>query len=330
MFRNPGLNESQAVAVERALAPRHFNLSLIHGPPGTGKTMIACQLIRRIVGSTPQAKILVCAPTQAAIDKVLAKLDRDGVRHVVRIGDRNKMRPSLRHLSMEHGLSRKQEQQVLDDATVIGCTLAAASRVAEYHDWDALIVDDACQATEPEILLALVGASPTKHTKVVLLGDHMQLPHLVADHIVKEAGFGRSLFQRLVENGAEVSFLDTQYFMHPSLAEMVSHHFYIRRDLHTPPSLNRPAPWHDDEVLGVCSWINVQSKREDECDDDRRRSRYRPVEVKAVLALLKRVTAAQAGSLPEIGVLTPYALQRRLIQNALEEAGTGIDSKRVE
>jgi len=312
------------------LAPRHFTLSLIHGPPGTGKTVVVCQLVKRIVTSTRNPKILLCAPTQAAVDQALARIDRNrnGVRNIVRIGDSSKIRPSVRHLAIGHGRNRAQEQQALDKAVVIGATLVAASRISEDYDWDAIIVDDAGQATEPEILLALVGASASKCTKIVLVGDHMQLPHLVPDLVVQKTGFNRSLLERLVENGAGVSFLDTQFCIHPSLAAISSEHFYDDR-LKTPLNLDRTAPWHVDNVLGIATWINVLSPHEDYYDaDDRRRSRYREEEVTAVVALLKRIPTTLPGAPPEIGILTGYAAQRKAIQEALETEG--IDREHVE
>ncbi|KAG3179374.1 DNA-binding protein [Phytophthora cactorum] len=68
---NMGLNESQVEAIRFALASK--DLALIHGPPGTGKTTTVVEFILQAVTKF-ELKVLVCAPSNIAVDNVLDKL----------------------------------------------------------------------------------------------------------------------------------------------------------------------------------------------------------------------------------------------------------------
>ncbi len=88
--------------------------------------------------------------------------------------------------------------------------------------FDVLVVDEATQATEPDLLVALRHCPP----HVVLVGDHMQLPPTVLSHGARHAGLGVSTFERLVLSGRHVQMLTEQYRMHPCLSAFPSAHFY--------------------------------------------------------------------------------------------------------
>jgi len=96
-FLNPELNKSQQEAVLRSLAARDF--FLIHGPPGTGKTITCVEVIAQLVRRG--YKILTAADSNVAVDNLVERLDRIGV-NVVRIGHPARVIPSLRRRSLDY------------------------------------------------------------------------------------------------------------------------------------------------------------------------------------------------------------------------------------
>jgi predicted DNA helicase len=96
-FCNDALNESQQEAVLRCLAAQDF--FLIHGPPGTGKTITCIELILQLVKR--DYKILAAADSNVAVDNLVERLDRLGV-NVVRIGHPARVIPSLRRRSLDY------------------------------------------------------------------------------------------------------------------------------------------------------------------------------------------------------------------------------------
>ncbi len=100
-FLNEKLNASQREAVLRSLAARDF--FLIHGPPGTGKTITCVEIIAQLVkhGRERSNKILAAADSNVAVDNLVERLDKIGV-HVVRIGHPARVIPSLRRRSLDY------------------------------------------------------------------------------------------------------------------------------------------------------------------------------------------------------------------------------------
>jgi len=96
-FCNEELNESQQEAVLRCLAAHDF--FLIHGPPGTGKTITCIEFIEQLVKR--EYKILAAADSNVAVDNLVERLDKLGV-EVVRIGHPARVIPSLRRRSLDY------------------------------------------------------------------------------------------------------------------------------------------------------------------------------------------------------------------------------------
>ena len=82
---------------------------------------------------------------------------------------------------------------VLDNASLIFATTSTAgSEILQGYDFDVVIIDEATQATEPSTLIAIV-----KGKKVILAGDHKQLPPTVLSMEAKEQGLERSMLSDL-------------------------------------------------------------------------------------------------------------------------------------
>ena len=96
-FFNSKLNKSQQEAVIRSLAARDF--FLIHGPPGTGKTITCVEVIAQLIQRGN--RILTAADSNVAVDNLVERLDRIGV-NVVRIGHPARIIPALRRRSLDY------------------------------------------------------------------------------------------------------------------------------------------------------------------------------------------------------------------------------------
>ena len=83
-YFNQGLNHSQQDAIRKCLASK--DVSLIHGPPGTGKTTTVVELILQAV-ELQKAKVFACAPSNIAVDNMIEKMHEQNPKlRIVRIG----------------------------------------------------------------------------------------------------------------------------------------------------------------------------------------------------------------------------------------------------
>lgn len=164
------LNESQEEAVEDAL--RGSPVALIQGPPGTGKTVTCAEIVRRWL-VTRDEPVLLVAETNEGVDNLLKKLVARGVAQgkIVRIGSSGwKVAKELQHFTLEHlyrkKVSEKKKQfqkidkrvakKIIGGAKVVCTTcISSGSTHLEGHVFRRVLVDEASQATEPAILVAL-------------------------------------------------------------------------------------------------------------------------------------------------------------------------------
>jgi ATP-dependent RNA/DNA helicase IGHMBP2 len=96
-----GLNDSQNLAVNRIIAAR--DVAIVHGPPGTGKTTTLVQAIKYIAKT--EKNILVCAPSNAAVDLLTEKLSDEGL-DVIRLGNLARVDESILSHTLDARLTR--------------------------------------------------------------------------------------------------------------------------------------------------------------------------------------------------------------------------------
>lgn len=249
----PDLNRSQVYAVKHAL---QRPLSLIQGPPGTGKTVTSATIVYQLVklhGGT----VLVCAPSNTAVDQLTEKIHRTNLKVVrvcaksreaidspvsflalhnqIRNMETNSELKKLQQLKDETGelssadekryrnLKRAAENQLLEAADVICCTCVGAGdgRLSRVK-FTSILIDESMQSTEPECMVPVVlGAK-----QLILVGDHCQLGPVVMCKKAARAGLSQSLFERLVVLGIRPFRLEVQYRMHPELSQFPSNFFY--------------------------------------------------------------------------------------------------------
>ncbi|MCX0404946.1 AAA domain-containing protein, partial [Clostridium perfringens] len=142
-------------------------------------------------------------------------------------------------------------QESLIDATIVGATClgiaSLGSNIELKFDW--VIVDEAGKATPPEILVPI-----NLGKKIVLVGDHKQLPPVIDENLIKNQGekninltkkdLETSLFEYLEQNLAEEckSILDEQYRMNPVIGDLVSEMFYDSKLISRTSKLKKSIP----------------------------------------------------------------------------------------
>ena len=313
------MNKSQLDALEAALFNR---VTLIQGPPGTGKTHTAVALVQMWLrrGAMP---ILCTSDSNIAVDNLVDGLARAGVR-VARIGRPEAVRQDLMPYMIESiaGIdqdcrwSKDQQFQAINNALrraeVICATCAGAgSDILERFSFQACLIDEATQATEPATIIPL-----TKGCKqVVLIGDQNQLPPTIISREAEAAGLGESLFERFIRAGIRTYMLKVQYRMHPAIALFPSQTFYKGELLSgTPPSQRRAPVGFDWPVPAVpMAFVNVEEGQE-RSDGA---SQTNPAEVQRVINIVKKLSGGHEVLPGDIGIVTPYSAQARAIKKIL-------------
>ena len=258
----PYLNQTQEEAVNKVL--RAKDVAIVHGPPGTGKTTTLVEAIYETLRRENQ--VLVCAQSNMAVDWISEKLVDRGV-PVLRIGNPTRVddkmlsftyerrfeshpdyellwaiRKAIRdlrahrkrgdekyHQKLERLKDRATEleihinAQLFGEAHVIASTLVgSANRLLDGQKFGTVFIDEAAQALEAASWIPI-----RRCTRVILAGDHCQLPPTVKSIAALKAGLGKTLMERIVEQKPEVvTLLRMQYRMNEEIMRFSSDWFY--------------------------------------------------------------------------------------------------------
>ena len=261
-MRFPYLNATQEEAVNKVLKAK--DVAVVHGPPGTGKTTTLVEAIYETLRR--ESQVLVCAQSNMAVDWISEKLVDRGV-NVLRIGNPTRVndkmlsftyerrfeahpdyellwsiRKAIRELrahrkrgddKYHQKLERLKERateleirinaQLFGEARVIASTLVgSSSRLLEGQKFGTLFIDEAAQALEAACWIPIRRVS-----RVILAGDHCQLPPTVKSIAALKGGLGKTLMERIVENKPEtVTLLKMQYRMNEEIMRFSSDWFY--------------------------------------------------------------------------------------------------------
>lgn len=344
----PELNSSQINAVKTVIQKP---LSLIQGPPGTGKTVTSATIIYHL-SKLMGGQVLVCAPSNVAVDQLCERVHRTGLKVVritaksredvespvgflslheqVRMNDTNTELKKLNQLKDELGelssqdekkfkqLTRAAEREILSNADVVCCTCVGAGdpRLAKFK-FRTVLIDESTQSAEPECMIPLVLGCK----QVVLVGDHQQLGPVIMNKKAAKAGLNQSLFERLVILGCSPIRLAVQYRMHPCLSEFPSNMFYdgsLQNGVTTAQRLKRevdfPWPVVDNPMM---FWSNLGNEEISASGT----SYLNRTEASNVEKIVTRFF--KAGVKPEsIGVITPYEGQRSYIVSTMQQQGS--------
>ena len=294
-------NQPQKNAIFKADSMKNNDILLIQGPPGTGKTHTILGLISLLLKNDMKSKILVCAPSNAAIDEISARLATKGVLNsqmentkckFLRFGlydrkdkekkyletlngkilekysleylsdqkykkdldflseklenlkrqlnnynkDKNKNMINIKNKESEISFYLKLfmdkryqkslfEFEILTSIPILCTTLnnSGNERLKRAKlSYEYLIIDEASQCVEPSCLIPLCH----EVKKLILVGDHMQLPATVFYSKASNILYNRSLFERLIDNRYPRYILTIQYRMQKNISEFISKTFY--------------------------------------------------------------------------------------------------------
>ncbi len=283
------LNPTQQHAVNEVL--RAKDVAIVHGPPGTGKTTTLVEAIYETLRR--ESQVLVCAQSNMAVDWISEKLVDRGLNvlrigNPVRVDDKMlsftyerrfeahpdypqlwAIRKAIRelrshrsrratdgyHQKMDRLKSRATELEIrinaelFGEARVIACTLVgSANRLLDGMKFGTLFIDEAAQALEAACWIAIRRAG-----RVILAGDHCQLPPTVKCYEALKGGLGRTLMEHIATTKPEVvTLLRMQYRMHEDIMRFSSGWFYHNQMIAAPEvqhrsilDLDLPITWID-------------------------------------------------------------------------------------
>lgn len=170
--------------------------------------------------------------------------------------DRERLHNQLTKLRVRAtGLEIRIDTELFTEARVIACTLVgAASRVLERKRFSSLFIDETAQAIEAACWIAISRAD-----RVILAGDHCQLPPTIKCIEAARGGLGRTLLEKVVLHKPEtVSLLKIQYRMHEDIMRFPSRWFY-HDELEAAPEVkyrgildfDTPVSWIDTSELDL-------------------------------------------------------------------------------
>ncbi len=139
-------------------------------------------------------------------------------------GEKTALRDEAKQLKKHAKLMEQQAiEQILGRAKIICATTTFNEDLLENKSFDMLIIDEACQSTEPGCWVPILKAD-----KIVLAGDHQQLPPTVLSRAAAKEGFALSLLQRQLDiYGDQIHrLLDVQYRMNSKIMSFSSSYFY--------------------------------------------------------------------------------------------------------
>lgn len=224
-------------------------------------------------------------------------------------------------------LERSTIRHVVDSADVICTTTTIDDELLGNQQFGLVVVDEACQCTEPAIWQAMLRGG-----RMVLAGDHCQLPPTVVSAQAAQQGFSVSLMERLVQHFGHDVFrrLQVQYRMHEDIMQFSSAEFYdgeLVADLSV--KAHKLADLSHVQDAPACEavlefWDTAGAEWEEELEPDGQ-SKRNPREATWVLGQVRELL--DAGVRPEeIAVIAPYAAQVRLLRDRLQLEGLEIDT----
>ncbi|WP_257301024.1 ATP-binding protein [Haloarchaeobius sp. FL176] len=312
----PDLNDSQRYAAYHGLCAD--DITLIHGPPGTGKTRTLVTLIRELVDRGN--RILACAHSNQATDNLLVGTSstnepEDGSLHEAALEDELTIARagtgSGNRVVQQNYVSRYPEQ-----ADVVGATMSGAAEF-DTNEFDVAVVDEASQASVPATFAPWLAAE-----RMVLAGDHKQLPPYASDEM-RDRDLEVSLYEHLVNRYGQdaTQLLDTQYRMHEDIAEFPSAAFYEGQ----VKTVERP---DDPYTLWELPPITAHHVSGDEIQ--RYGTSYANDAEADIIAQHVRDLRERGTPSKHIGIITGYTGQIQTIRNKLNELPVTTDKIEVD
>ncbi len=214
-----------------------------------------------------------------------------------------------------------QDEKVLRQAQIIGMTTTGAARyrgILQRIGPKIVIVEEAAEIFEAHTITTL--SSGCEH--LILIGDHQQLrPKPNVYELEKNFNLGRSLFERVIQNGLPYEHLVTQYRMRPEICKVLVPHIY-------PDLQNSPSVGCYNNIEGIDKNIFFVNHTETEEDIVESHSHCNKHEATFIVNLAIYLTQ-QGYKHSQITILTAYKGQERLIRNSMQDKGLVSDMENI-
>ena len=356
--RFPWLNPTQEAAVNQVLHAQ--DVAIVHGPPGTGKTTTLVEAIYETLHREnqvlvcAQSNMAVDWISEKLMDRGVPVLRignpsrvndrmlsftyerrfeshpdypqlwsiRKAIRELYARGRKGSDRDSLRQkINSLKDRATELEIRINDalfaEARVIACTLvSSAHRLLMGHRFGTLFIDEAAQALEPACWIAI-----RKADRVILAGDHCQLPPTVKCPEALHGGLGHTLMETLVHTQPEaVSLLQIQYRMNDDIVRFPSQWFYHSAVQSAPEVKYRGILDFDTPI----EWVNTEG---DDCQEEfvgESYGRINKAEARLTLEQLQRYIEkiGKERFLDEridAGIISPYKAQVQYLRQLLRK-----------
>ena len=351
----PWLNKTQESAVNEVLWAK--DVAVVHGPPGTGKTTTLVEAIYETLRRETQ--VMVCAQSNMAVDWISEKLVDHGI-SVLRIGNPTRVndkmlsftyerkfenhpdypelwaiRKTIRSLkenrktgdNFHQKISRLRERateiemrisaNLFDEARVVACTLVGASnKLLVGQKFSTLFIDEAAQALEPACWIAIRRAS-----RVILAGDHQQLPPTIKSYDAMQQGLSKTLMERIVENQpTAVSLLKVQYRMNDSIMRFSSDWFYKGEVVSDTSVHNRGILDYDHPMLWISTSDDLEAKEEFVGENHGRINKPEAeLTVNTLKDYINKIGIRRyIDEKLDVGIISPYRVQTQYIRSLIK------------
>jgi len=347
-------DSSQFESVKNAMCEN--NIFLIQGPPGTGKTTVIIEIVKQFMVGI--GRVLIVSQANVAVDNVVKQLCDYCENDILRIGTADKIGKEVRHISFdekydsylqavqdrkhdetvnrkllgrwlkivkpEYGQNPDVGELLIRSHRIIGATCIglAKKRIGlDRLEFDLTIIDEAGKALPAELLVPFV-----RSKKVIIIGDHMQLPPTIDTalmddekieiedrEVYKDELFDNSFFTRLWKAAPDSNknILTTQYRMPTTIGNLISSLFYdgkIKNGIGTDDRLSILPELFPTNIIFV-DMVNDVSYTETEHNGITNRR-----EVVAVCTIIKDIRNKCDA---RIAVITPYKSQKRELISAM-------------
>jgi len=315
------LNASQKKALREALAAP--DIFVVIGPPGTGKTTVIAELLVKLASSGKRE--LVVSITNGAVDNIVEALLQRGKDIGVRFGNWYKVREAAMDGALIRLIDNEQDKalaavELMKRASAVITTCSSACLdLVKSAPFDVVIFEEASQVRMQSAFIPI-----TQAQKVVIFGDDKQLPPVSQLHRQPDSLLRIALesIHRFGMSHSLVRQLDVQYRMKGKICSIVNELFY-NNSLKTheqaesrtleyglPPSIPSWASQVLDPDVPV-SMVNVES-----VEEPRGNSLLNRFSAKVDELLVEALNDAGLGE-KEVGVITPYKEQQRLLATRL-------------
>lgn len=358
-------DEHKKKTVQDVLAEE--NIFMIQGPPGTGKTTVIVEMIMQYISNNKFSNILIVSQANVAVDNVLKKIINKVPAKIIRCGQNEKIDYEIRDIGFEKRYNDYVEKiyakqnsgcdknilnrwiEIIDSEKgynpdigelimkghrIIGATclgLAKKKIGLDRINFDLVIIDEAGKALPAEILIPYIKAK-----KVILIGDHKQLPPTINTALYDDEKveiedrsvyaqelFELSFFYRMFEAAPDTNktMLTTQYRMPALIGSLVSELFYDGKVKNGASTFDKK-PLYFDSNLTLIDMSNDKTYHENEKKSN---SVINEREVEILMNIILDILKKNYSQKIRIAVITPYLGQRLSILKAFRDCEIDIN-----